>query len=217
MTQNDYDEELYKHHFRVSIFGSARIKPDDPLYSDVFKLAKLIASENIDVVTGGGPGLMEAANKGHQAGRKDNSTHSLGLNIKLPHEQGANRHLDIIKDFDRFSRRLDNFMLLSNAVVVAPGGIGTVLELFYTWQLVQVKHICTIPIILLGDMWKPLLSWIREWLVNKQRISESDLDNIFIASTVDDAYKIINHFYEAFEKGEGLKCSNVDKYGIMLK
>ena len=124
-------------HFRVTIFGSARLKSDDPRYKQIQSLAKMVAKEGFDVVTGGGAGIMEAANKGHKEGRKGNKDiHSFGLNIKLPMEQVANKHLDIKKDFERFSNRLDYFMYLSNIVVVAPGGIGTLLELYYTWQLV---------------------------------------------------------------------------------
>ena len=119
--------------FRVAIFGSARIKENDSRYKQIYTLAKMIAAEGFDVVTGGGPGIMEAANKGHKDGRKKGKiVHSFGLNIVLPKEQTANKHLDIKKDFERFSERLDYFMYLSNVVVVAPGGVGTLLEFFYT-------------------------------------------------------------------------------------
>jgi uncharacterized protein (TIGR00725 family) len=133
-------------HYRVAIFGSARIKEGDQKYNDVFNIAKGLAEGGMDVVTGGGPGIMQAANAGHKSASK--GTHSIGLNIKLPFEQDDNKFLDIKKDFDRFSNRLDAFMSLSDAVVVATGGIGTILELFYTWQLVQVQHLCETPIIL---------------------------------------------------------------------
>jgi predicted Rossmann-fold nucleotide-binding protein len=154
-------EELSKEHFRVAIFGSARIGKDDPNYKLIFNLARLIASKGIDVVTGGGPGLMDAASSGHFKGRRDDSQHSIGLNIRLPHEQTNAAHLDIKKDFYNFSTRLDHFMVLSDVAVIAPGGVGTLLEFFYTWQLVQVEHICNIPIILLGEMWFDLVRWIR--------------------------------------------------------
>lgn len=123
MSNNAVDDELYQKHFRVAIFGSARIKKDDPAYDEVYKLTHMIASENIDIVTGGGPGIMEAACKGHRDGRKSDEIHSIGLNIDIPAEQKPNRHLDIKREFDRFSKRLDTFMVLSNAVVVAPGGV----------------------------------------------------------------------------------------------
>ncbi|GAG52460.1 unnamed protein product, partial [marine sediment metagenome] len=168
-------------HFRVAIFGSARIKPNDPRYKQIESLAMMIAKEGIDVVTGGGPGIMEAANKGHQEGGKGKKVHSFGLNIKISKEQMANKHLDIKKDFKRFSGRLDHFMYLSNAVVVAPGGIGTMLELLYTWQLVQVKHICSIPIILLGPLWPDFIKWVEKWPLKKGLISPEDMHTIFLA------------------------------------
>ena len=109
----EYKHHIDKKHFRVAIFGSARIKPNDPRYKQIYSLAKRIASAGFDVVTGGGPGIMEAANKGHREGRKKGKhVHSFGLNIMLPMEQSANKHLDIKKDFKRFSERLDYFMNL---------------------------------------------------------------------------------------------------------
>ena len=202
---------LYEKHFRVAIFGSARITKNDPAYEEVYKLAHMIASENIDIVTGGGPGVMEAGSKGHQDGRKCNETYSIGLNIDIPAEQQANRHLDIIQEFDRFSKRLDTFMVLSNAVVVAPGGVGTLLEFVYTWQLIQVKQICNIPIILLGDMWKQFMKWIEKYPLNQNFISKKDMDLIFLANDSLDAFKIIKKFYNGYIQGDDI-CLNFKKY-----
>lgn len=201
-------------HFRVAIFGSARIKPNDPRYNQIYSLARMIAADGMDVVTGGGPGLMEAANKGHREGRKSKKVHSLGLNIMLPMEQEANKHLDVQKDFNRFSNRLDYFMQLSNVVVVAPGGIGTILELLYTWQLMQVEHTCDQPIILLGDMWKPFIEWIETWPLKKKLMSESDMMPIFLAKHCREAIKIIRKAHHDFEhRGPGY-CWNYRKYKI---
>ena len=179
VTKKEKDSEMEEKHFRVAIFGSARILPNDPQYNQIYRLARMIAAEGMDVVTGGGPGIMEAANKGHKEGRKNNDNHSIGLNINLPHEQMNNPHLDIKRQFDHFSDRLDHFMSLSNIVVVAAGGIGTLLELFYTWQLTQVQHICNTPIILLGKMWKPLIDWIEKYPLKKRLISPEDMMPIF--------------------------------------
>lgn len=203
-----------ENHFRVTIFGSARINREDKTYKDVFKIAKLIGSNNIDIVTGGGPGLMQAANAGHKEGSKDNESHSIGLNIKLPHEQDANPHLDIKHDFERFSGRLDTFMSLSNVVVVAPGGIGTILELFYTWQLVQVKHICNIPIILYGDMWPDLIKWMEKWPLKRKLINKKDLNNVFCAKNCKEAIEIIKLTKEQFDKGNKNVCLNIKKYTL---
>ena len=208
MNNHKFDEK----HFRVAIFGSARTEENNPTYKLVFDLAKMIAKEEIDVITGGGPGLMQAANKGHHEGRTNNSVHSIGLTIVLPMEQEESRHLDIKKDFSRFSKRLDNFMTLSNAVVVAPGGIGTMLEFLYTWQLVQVNHICEIPIILLGEMWVDLIKWVQEKPLKKKLLSKEDLRNIFVVKSNLEAMKIIKGAKEAFDKGKGHVCTNLEKY-----
>ena len=149
--------------FKVTIFGSARIKKGTLVYSQVRTLARMLGERGFDVITGGGPGLMKAASEGHRKGSKKTGAYSIGVGIRLPHEQKFNRHLDIKKEFKRFSRRLDYFMSLSNAVVIAPGGIGTLLELFYTWQLSQVKQICNIPIILLGKQWPLLIKWLEKY------------------------------------------------------
>jgi len=204
--------KINKDHFRVAIFGSARLKKNDPRYKLVYNLAKAIAKENMDVVSGGGPGLMNAASKGHHAGRGNNHIHSVGLTIKLPMEQKDGFHLDIKEDFDRFSGRLDKFMKLSNVVIVAPGGVGTALEFFYTWQLIQVKHICNAPIILLGPMWDGLMKWVKTQPVRKGLISKGDLESIFHARTVAQAMKIVRETKEQYDKGGKYICRNIKKY-----
>ncbi|PIQ77046.1 hypothetical protein COV82_06540 [Candidatus Peregrinibacteria bacterium CG11_big_fil_rev_8_21_14_0_20_46_8] len=205
--------KIDKDHFRVTIFGSARTKPGHPTYKLVYKLAKLIAKEKIDIITGGGPGLMDAASSGHYAGDPTNHNHSIGLTIKLPMEQHDGQHLEIKKEFSRFSGRLDTFMSLSNAVVVAPGGIGTCLEFFYTWQLTQVKHICPIPIILLGPMWKGLIEWVKKQPLKKQLLSPKDFENIYLVKTNAEAMKIIKATKKQFEKDPD-SCDNLKLYGI---
>ncbi len=206
--------EINPDHFRVAIFGSARIKPNDPRYKQIQSLAKMIAAEGMDVVTGGGPGLMEAANKGHKEGRKNDDVHSVGLNIMLPHEQSSNSHLDIEKDFKLFSDRLDHFMKLSNVVVVAPGGVGTILELMYTWQLEQVEHTCNSPIILLGKMWKPFIEWIEAWPLKNKLMSPGDMRPIFLADHCREAMKIIRKAQRDFEERGPDYCWNYLKYDI---
>ena len=177
--EKEFDQRAIKNRFRVAIFGSARIKNNDRNYKLVYNLAKMIAKENIDIITGGGPGLMQAASRGHHAGRKSKSVHSIGLTISLPHKQETSKHLDIRKDFSRFSGRLDNFMNLSNVVVVSQGGIGTLLEFIYTWQLTQVKQICEIPILLLGEMWIDFIKWVKKEPLKKNLLSIEDLKNVF--------------------------------------
>jgi uncharacterized protein (TIGR00730 family) len=211
MNEIDHLDDLYKKRFRVAIFGSARITKNDPIYDQIYKLAKLIAAENIDVVTGGGPGIMDAANSGHQDGRSNLDCYSIGLNICLPDEQKPNLHLDIKKEFHRFSKRLDTFMALSNAVIVAPGGVGTLLEFAYTWQLLQVKHIADIPIILLGDMWKAFVNWIREFPLKNKFIDIDDLLTLFIADDIMQAFTIVKQCHNYYLEGRPELCNKLNK------
>jgi len=211
---NSIEEELKEKHFRVAIFGSARTKPGQKIYQQVFELAKEIGKHKFDVVTGGGPGMMEAAAAGHQSGDPSDTSDSIGLNIKLPMEQYINKHIEIKKDFNKFSGRLDHFMALSSVVIVVPGGIGTCLELFYTWQLVQVKHICPIPIILIGDMWKNLIEWVKDNLLAEETISPEDLDNIYVVKNNEEAMKIIMKTHGIYEKEGDNYCMNINKYQL---
>jgi len=206
--------EGIKKHFRVAIFGSAKIEKGDPNWNLIYDLSKKIADEGMDIVTGGGPGLMDAASKGHYAGSKSEEAHSIGLQIKLPKEQRDAQHLDIKKEFSRFSRRLDTFVELSNAVIVAPGGVGTLLELFYIWQLMQVKMICNIPVILLGDMWLDLVRWIKVWPLKNKLLDKKDVDLLFLVNNIEDAIVIVKKAYEEFNKGDECFCLNYDRYKI---
>ena len=175
--------------YRVSIFGSARIKPDTKEYKGVYTLAKELAENGADIVTGGGPGLMEAANAGAKEG--SSKSKSFGIRIDLPFEATPNEHLDIKFYHKRFSSRLDEFMRISHAVVVTPGGIGTLLELLYTWQLIQVNHISARPIILVGDMWNGFLDWIKSEPLKAQLLDKSDFDNIIIVKNVHEVTKLL--------------------------
>lgn len=201
-------------YFRVAVFGSARIKKNDPLYKEVKDLAKKLGEANIDVITGGGPGLMQAANEGHIIGSKKSGGKaiSIGIGIKLPREQQFNESVEFKKEFKVFSKRLDEFMLLSNAVVIAPGGIGTLLELFYTWQLVQVNHICHIPIIFMGDTWKGLLKWIKDEPLKNKYLDEIDYNSVYFAKNTEDALKIIEDAHNHFKTGGKEFCLNYKKY-----
>lgn len=175
--------DLENDHYRVTIFGSARIDRKSHVYTQVYDLAVALASRGVDVVTGGGPGLMEAANKGAKDGGKD--SRSFGLSIDLPFEADNNSHLDVKRQHRRFSSRLDEFMRLSHAVVVTPGGIGTLLELFYTWQLLQVQHIKPRPVFLLGkDLWADFLSWMRKGPLGSNYMSQADLDMLILVDSV---------------------------------
>ena len=195
--------------FRVSIFGSARMKPGDTFYQMTYHLAKALAERDMGVVSGGGPGIMEAANKGHIDGDSTHKTNSIGLTVRLPFEKEHNDFLDRERYFEKFSDRLDQFMRLSNAVIVMPGGIGTCLELFYTWQLIQVKHICPIPIICIGKQWRHLLDWVKEDLAEKYKtISPEDLDMVHYAPDIESAIKIIEDVKTMHDEADGDVCLN---------
>lgn len=171
--------------YRVCIFGSARIKPDTDEYRQAYNLALGLSRLGVDVVTGGGPGLMEAANRGAKEGC--NQSRSIGLAIQLPFESDANSHLDVKYSHKRFSSRLDEFMRLTHAVVVTPGGIGTLLELLYAWQLMQVGHIQPRPVFLLGsEMWSGLLVWLQKEPLKRGLMDQTDMDRIILVDSVDE-------------------------------
>src|SRR2546421_12246009 len=170
-------------HYRVSIFGSSRIRRGDPIYEEVKSLSAELARMGIDIVTGGGPGLMEAANSGASEGQSESHARSFGLAIHLPTEEAANPFVDKVFRHRTFFSRLHHFVRLSSAFIVMPGGIGTALELFIVWQLVQVKHVTEHPVILVGTMWTGLVDWIRETMVGRGLVSPPDLDPISIGSS----------------------------------
>lgn len=206
------DHELNETHFRVAIFGSARTKQNDPAYTLAHTLAGMIGQAGMDLVTGGGPGLMDAASRGYKQAKQNDHQHSIGLNIRLPREQSDAAHLDIKAEFDNFSDRLDHFIVLSNAFVVCPGGIGTLLELFYTWQLAQVRHIFSKPIILLGEYWVGLLNWVQGPILEAHLIDSEDLDLVYLASSCEEAFEIIKQSYEAYTRGDVAFCRKYNQY-----
>src|ERR1051326_1440373 len=197
-TINDLDQIQPERveHYRVSIFGSSRIRRGDPIYEEVKKLSFELARMGIDIVTGGGPGLMEAANAGAVEGQIESNARSFGLAIHLPTEEGANPFVNKVFRHRTFFSRLHHFVRLASAFIVMPGGIGTALELFMVWQLVQVKHVTEHPVILVGTMWTGLIDWIRETMVGRGLVSPTDLDTISIVSSADEAIPIIAASYE---------------------
>lgn len=206
-------KELGKNDFRVTVFGSARVKKGDPLYRQAKELGGYLAERGIDVITGGGPGLMEAASCGHKKKSKGKS-HSIGLNIHLESEQYLNKFLDYSREFKIFSKRLDYFMHLSNVFVVMPGGIGTILETFYTWQLTQVNQICHVPIIFVGRMWPPLIEWMEKNPLKSKFIKSQDLKLVFLAKDCNDAIKMIDQAHAEYKKGTTNFCLNYKKYKL---
>ena len=184
--------------YRVAVFGSARIKESSDSFLQVKNLAQELAQRGVDVVTGGGPGLMEAANKGARDFSK--GSRSIGLPIELPFEADANSHLDVSSHHKRFSSRLDEFMRLSHAIIISPGGIGTVLELYFTWQLLQVEHIKPRPVILLGPegFWSSLMDWMTEWPLKHELMSAKDMNSMQLVTSVDQVLEILDPEIESF-------------------
>ncbi|MEZ7495512.1 TIGR00730 family Rossman fold protein [Leeuwenhoekiella aequorea] len=183
----------------VSIFGSARTKPDQKYYKLAVDIAEKIVDNGYGVITGGGPGIMEAGNKGaHLAGGT-----SVGLNIDLPFEQHDNPYIDADKsiDFDYFFVRKVMFVKYSQGFVVLPGGFGTLDELFEAITLIQTHKIDKFPIILVGtDFWKDLLAWIRTTLLDSfKNISDADVDLIYLVDTADEVLEVLNNFYNEYE------------------
>jgi predicted Rossmann-fold nucleotide-binding protein len=176
----------------------------------------MVGERGIDVVTGGGPGMMEAASSGHQSGRDKSGkkSHSIGLAIKLPKEERVNGGVNVVKEFEHFSNRLDNFMVLSNVIVVSHGGVGTLLELFYSWQLMQVEHICNVPIILMGDMWKDLIKWLEKEPLRRKFLNERDIGLLFHAKDCNEVIKMIDVASKEFKNGNKNYCLNYKKYKL---
>jgi uncharacterized protein (TIGR00730 family) len=157
-----------REHYRVTIFGSARAKPGTFVYDEIKRIAAVLAEMGCDIITGGGPGLMQAANEGAAAANAPERNRSVGIRVDLPFEQEVNPFVEQAFEHKTFFTRLHHFVLTSDAFVVAPGGIGTVLELTMIWQLLQVKHVHDTPLILVGKMWADLVDWARKHLLTSQ-------------------------------------------------
>jgi uncharacterized protein (TIGR00730 family) len=157
----------------VSIFGSARTLPDDPMYVAAVETARLLAEAGLTIITGGGPGIMEAGNKGaQQAGGI-----SVGLNIELPFEEQSNPYVDISINFHYFFVRKMMFVKYAQAFVIFPGGFGTMDELFESLTLIQTGKIINFPVIMFGsEYWRGMLTWLREQMLSSERISPGDIE-----------------------------------------
>ena len=161
----------------VTIFGSARTGPDDPMYGAARETARLLAEQGFSILTGAGPGIMEAANRGAQ----DVNGHSVGCNIELPFEQGANPYVDTLVNFRYFFVRKTMFIKYSNAFIIFPGGFGTLDELFEALTLIQTGKIYQFPVILFGThYWAGLVRWIGSRMAAEGKISPGDLDLLLL-------------------------------------
>ncbi len=178
----------------VSIFGSARTKPDDKYFKMADEIAYQLTQNGYGVITGGGPGIMEAANRGAARGKGK----SVGLNITLPFEEYANQYIDRDKkiDFDYFFVRKVMFVKYAQGFIVLPGGLGTLDELFEAITLIQTEKIGKFPIVLVGsEFWGGMLEWIKTTLIQDGKVSPKDLNIFQMADSADEAVKIIVDFY----------------------
>jgi uncharacterized protein (TIGR00730 family) len=176
--------------YRVTIFGSARAQPGAYVYNEVKRVAAALAEMGCDIITGGGPGLMQAANEGAAAVNAPEHSRSVGIRVDLPFEQEVNPFVQQAFEHKTFFTRLHHFVLTSDAFVVVPGGIGTVLELMMIWQLLQVRHVHDTPLILVGKMWADLAGWARTHLLTSQP-PLANPEDVAIPSCVDSADEAI--------------------------
>jgi uncharacterized protein (TIGR00730 family) len=178
----------------VSIFGSARTPPNDPTYEQARRLARLLAERGWTIITGGGPGIMTAANQG----AREADGVSVGLGIELPHEQGINSFVDLAMDFHYFLVRKTMFVKYAQSFVIFPGGFGTLDELFESLTLVQTGKIEHFPIILVGkSYWQGLLDWIRGPVMTSGHIGPEDADLLKVSDDVDEIVRWIEQAFEA--------------------
>jgi uncharacterized protein (TIGR00730 family) len=172
----------------VSIFGSARVPEGDPEYSRARAIARLLGEAGFAIVTGGGPGIMEAANKG----AREAGVPSVGLGIELPHEQGMNEYVDLALNFHYFFTRKVMFVRYASGFVVFPGGFGTMDELFEAATLRQTEKIRYFPIVLVGsDYWSGLVAWLRESMLGDRYVSPEDLDAIAVCDDLERVIEIV--------------------------
>jgi len=189
--------------YRVTLFGSARLSPGTFGYEETKRAAAALARMGCDIVTGGGPGLMQAANEGAARGSK--RARSLGIRVHLPFEQASNAFVTDLFEHRTIFTRLHQFVLSSDAYVVAPGGIGTLLEMMLIWQLLQVRHLKDAPLILVGDMWPGLVAWASsEMLASDPPLAaRADFDLPCCVPNADAAVAAIRGHYERWKRANG--------------
>ncbi len=179
----------------VTIFGSARLPQENRYYEDALTLAKMLADDGFAIITGGGPGIMEGANKGAKKGK----AHSVGLNIEIPSEQVPNRYQDVSLSFRYFFIRKLMFIKYAIAFIIFPGGFGTMDELFEALTLSQTKRIQSFPIILYGsEYWKGLIDWMKNTLVRNGTIAREDFALFSLVDTPEEVRFLINEHFRVF-------------------
>jgi len=176
----------------VSIFGSSRLTPQHKYYKIAEKIAYLLARQGYAIISGGGPGIMEAANKGARRAKG----HSIGLNIQIPSEQKPNNYVDTLIDFRYFFVRKVMFVKYAKAFVIMPGGYGTLDELLESLNLIQTERIEKFPVVLVGrQYWKGLINWLKDTVLRNKCIDKEDLDIFKVVDTPEQAVEVIKKFY----------------------
>lgn len=188
--------------YRVTIFGSARAQPGTFVYEETRRVARALTELGCDIVTGGGPGLMSAANAGATEARTRPDGRSVGIRVSLPFEQEPNAFVTQIYEHRTFFTRLHHFVLASDAYVVAPGGIGTVLEAMMIWQLLQVGHLQRTPLVFVGPMWSELVRWARAHMLDPDLMlaAEQDLSIPRCAASSAEAIEAIQQDHERWSR-----------------
>lgn len=196
-----------RQNYRVAIFGSARLKRSTPAYDAVKKLAAELTKMGCDIISGGGPGLMQAANEGAHSVHPKASKRSVGIRIALPFEQEVNPFVGQAYEHRTFFSRLHHFMIMADAFVVVPGGIGTLLELSLAWQLLQVSKLYNTPLILVGKMWGELVEWGRRSMLEKgnELASEIDFKIPHCVNTMDECIALIRENRAAWLGAQRIK------------
>jgi hypothetical protein len=191
--------------YRVTIFGSARAKPGTLAYTETKRLASALTAMGCDIITGGGPGLMQAANEGAAEANASEHDKSIGIRIALPFEQEVNPFVEQAFEHGTFFTRLHHFVLASDAFIVAPGGIGTVLEAMMIWQLLQVRHVENTPFLMVGRMWPGLIDWARETMLSfdPPLANPEDFELPQCLPTADEAIAVILEHHARWQQAQG--------------
>jgi uncharacterized protein (TIGR00730 family) len=182
-----------RQNYRVTIFGSARLKPGTVAYDSVKQLAAELVTMGCDIMSGGGPGLMQAANEGALSVDPKALHRSVGIRVDLPFEQAVNPFVGQMYEHRTFFSRLHHFMIISDAFIVVPGGIGTLLEMSLAWQLLQVRKLYNTPLVLVGKMWPELVDWGRRFMLQEgsELASDPDFSIPHCVNTIEEAVALI--------------------------
>jgi uncharacterized protein (TIGR00730 family) len=191
--------------YRVTVFGSARTQPGHWVYQEVKRMCAELGAMGCDIVTGGGPGLMQAANEGAQEAGAAERVQSIGIRVDLPFEQEVNTFVEQAFEHQTFFTRLHQFVLMSDAYIVAPGGIGTVLESMMIWQLLQVRHLEDTPLVFAGPMWKGLVDWASAQMLRPgfELANPQDMQIPHCVDTAEQAIAVVREHHARWQAAQG--------------